>query len=158
LLVAQQHVPAPHPGHEALGAALAVLGAMAFAAYLIVVRDIRDQIGTRPTVTATYTVAASMLVVAAAIARQPLPPLGATAAWGGILAMALLSQLVGHTAMNAALRWFSPTTVAFTTLVEPVIAAVGALVLFGETLTGVAVAGAVLLLASIATVLWTVPN
>ncbi len=43
-------------------------------------------------------------------------------AWLGILAMALVSQLLGHTALNAALRDFTPSTIALTTLLEPVIA------------------------------------
>ncbi len=158
LVIAQKHVPAPHPGHEALGAVLALVGAMAFAGYLIAVRDVRDQVGTRSTVTVTYGVAAVLLTAAAALAHQPPPPAAATAAWGGILAMALISQLLGHTAMNASLRWFSPTVVAFSTLIEPVIAAIAALLLFGETLGPVAVFGALVLLGSIGTVLWTVPN
>ena len=80
-------------------------------------------------------------------------------AWGGILAMALVSQLLGHTGMNAALRWFSPSAVSFSTLLEPVIAACWRSLLFGETLSA---AGdrrrARLLLASIGAVLWIAPD
>ena len=123
----------PHPGHAILGATLALIGSAAFAAYLLLVRDVRARAGTRTIVTTTYTAAALLLIVAALCAREPLPDLHAYGAWGGIVAMALVSQLLGHTGMNAALRWFSPTAVSFSTLLEPVIAALLALLLFGET-------------------------
>jgi drug/metabolite transporter (DMT)-like permease len=141
-----------------LGAALALAGAAAFAAYLLFVREVRADLSTRAIVTTTYSTAAIVLVIMALLARQPPPPLHAYAAWGGILAMALISQLLGHTGMNAALRWFSPTAVSFSTLLEPVFAAALALVLFGETLSTIAILGAVLLLGSIGTVLWTAPD
>ncbi len=57
---------------------------------------------------------------------------------------------LGHTALNAALRWFTPSAVALTTLFEPVIAAVLAFFAFGERLTPAALAGGVLLLLAIA--------
>jgi drug/metabolite transporter (DMT)-like permease len=150
--------PAPISGHAMLGAALALAGAAAFAAYLLLVREVRADLSTRAIVTTTYTAAAIVLVILALLAHQPPPPLHAYAAWGGILAMALISQLLGHTGMNAALRWFSPTAVSFSTLLEPIFAAALALVLFGETLSAIAILGAVLLLGSIGTVLWTAPD
>lgn len=158
MITTSHRVLAPEPGHTLLGAALALLGAAAFAAYLLFVREVRAELGTRTIVTTTYTTAAIVLVILALIARQPPPALHAYGAWGGIVAMALISQLLGHTGMNAALRWFSPTAVAFSTLLEPVFAAALALALFGETLSVVAIAGAVLLLGSIAVVLWIAPD
>ncbi len=140
---------APVPGFEILGAALALTGGIAFAAYFLLIRDVRDAYGTRAIVTRTYTWAAIVLVIAAAAARQAPPPLTDAQAWGGILAMALVSQLLGHTALNAALRWFSASAVALTTLLEPVTAAILALLIFGERLTPSAVAGGVLILAAI---------
>ncbi|MBV8434754.1 MAG: DMT family transporter, partial [Candidatus Eremiobacteraeota bacterium] len=143
----------PIGGHEALGALLAIAGSVAIGAYFILVREVRAQLDTRTIVTHTYAWAAAVLVVAAAIAHQPPPPLTASAAWSGIVAMALISQLLGHTAMNAALRWFTPSAVSFSTLLEPVVAAVLALLFFGEGIAPAAVAGAVLLLVSIGIVL-----
>lgn len=158
LVTSSNHSPSPHPGHAVLGAALALGGSAAFAAYLLLVRDVRAALSTRAIVTTTYTTAAIVLVVAALVAHQPPPALSSYGAWGGILAMALISQLLGHTGMNAALRWFSPTAVSFSTLLEPVIAAALALVLFGETLSGAAIAGALLLLGSIGAILWIAPD
>jgi drug/metabolite transporter (DMT)-like permease len=67
--------------------------------------------------------------------------------------MALVSQLLGHTAINASLRWFSPSAVSFTNLIEPVAAAVLALFIFGEALAPPAIAGGAVLLIAIGIVL-----
>jgi drug/metabolite transporter (DMT)-like permease len=82
-----------------------------------------------------------------------MPPLHDGVAWGGIVAMALVSQLLGHTAMNAALRWFSPSVLAFTTVVEPVIAALLALAIFHESLAPPALLGGAVVLVAIGIVL-----
>lgn len=144
---------APIPGHDLAGALLALAGGMAIAAYFILVREVRADLGTRTIVTHTYGWAAIVLIAVAVAVRQPLPAPADTAAWGGIAAMALISQLLGHTAMNASLRWFTPSAVAFSTLLEPVVAALLALLLFGEGVAPLAIVGAVFLLASIAVVL-----
>jgi drug/metabolite transporter (DMT)-like permease len=158
MIVGFNHTPPPQPGHEWLGAALAIAGSVAFAAYLLLVREVRAARRTQTIVTHTYTAAAVVLALAAIAAHQPPPPIHAAAAWGGILAMALISQLLGHTAMNAALRWFSPSAISFSTLLEPVVAALLAVALFGEALSALALAGGVLLLLSIGTVLWIAPD
>lgn len=144
---------APIPGHDLAGALLAVAGGMAIAAYFILVREVRAGLGTRTIVTHTYGWAAVLLIAAAAVFRQEPPPASDAIAWGGIAAMALVSQLLGHTAMNASLRWFTPSAVAFSTLLEPVVAAVLALAIFREAIAPLAFAGAVILLCSIAVVL-----
>ncbi|MDQ2992926.1 MAG: DMT family transporter [Candidatus Eremiobacteraeota bacterium] len=143
----------PVTGHQLLGAGLALVGSVAIGAYFILVREVREALDTRAIVTRTYSWAALALVVAAAIAHQPPPPLAATTAWSGILAMALISQLLGHTALNAALRWFSPSAINFATLLEPVIAALLALAIFGEAVAPLSIVGGVILLVSIGVVL-----
>ncbi len=145
--------PAPHPGHEWIGGGLALIGAIAFAGYLTLVRTVRDKLGTQRIVTHTYGWAAGVLIVGALVGRQPLPPPSATASWGGIAAMALISQLLGHTAINASLRWFSPSAISFANLLEPVFAAALALAIFGEPVPPLALLGAVILLAAVFVVL-----
>jgi drug/metabolite transporter (DMT)-like permease len=149
LVVGFNRTRPPIAGHELLGDALAVAGAIAIGAYFILVREVRESFGTRAIVTRTYSWAALVLVVASLAARQPPPAFGDAHAWGGILAMALVSQLLGHTALNASLRWFSPSAVAMTSLLEPVAAAVLALFIFGEGLTPLALGGGLLVLAAI---------
>ena len=143
----------PHPGHELFGAALALLGSFAIGAYLLLVREVRDRFSTRAIVTRTYGWSAVALVAGAALAHQPPPSVHAKAAWAGIFAMAFASQLLGHTGLNAALRWFTPSAISFTTLLEPVFASVLALVVFGEAVTPLAFLGGIILLGSIAVVL-----
>jgi drug/metabolite transporter (DMT)-like permease len=158
LVVGFNAVAPPVPDHAALGAALALGGSLAIAAYFVLVREVRASLDTRAIVTRTYGWAAIALVAAALVTRQPPPPLHDAAAWGGILAMALISQLLGHTALNASLRWFSPSAVSFSTLVEPAIAAVLALVIFGERLAPAAIAGGIVLLLAIGVVLREEPS
>lgn len=149
LVVGFSHTLPPIPGHHLLGSALALIGAIAIGAYFVLVREIRDQYGTRSIVTRTYSWAALALLIASLAARQPPPAFSDTQAWGGILAMALVSQLLGHTALNASLRWFSPSAVGMSTLLEPVTAAVLAFFIFGEKLTPLALGGGVLVLLAI---------
>lgn len=149
LVVGFSRTRPPITGHEVLGGALALAGAAAIGAYFLLVREVREDYGTRAIVTRTYTWAAVLLVIASAVARQAPPAATDAKAWAGILAMALISQLLGHTALNASLRWFSPSAVAFTTLLEPVLAAYLAYLAFGEQLTAAAIGGGVLLLAAI---------
>jgi drug/metabolite transporter (DMT)-like permease len=150
LVVLAHNAPAPIAGHTLAGALLATLGAVAMAGYLMLVRSVRADLQTIEIVARTYTWAAIVIAPLAFIAREYPPPLSAQNAWFGILAMALISQLLGHTSINIALRWFTPTTVGFSTLLEPVIAAVLGALIFGEALSGVTLIGAVLLFGAIA--------
>ncbi len=143
----------PIPGHGSLGVLLALAGAFAIGAYWIVVREVRDRFDTRAIVTRTYSWAALALFLAALFAHQAPPPLHERIAWGGILAMAVISQLVGHTALNASLRWFSPNAISFATVLEPVIAGVLALIIFHESLSLVAICGGLIVLGAIVVVL-----
>jgi drug/metabolite transporter (DMT)-like permease len=63
--------------------------------------------------------------------------------------MALVSQLFGHTALNAAVRRLSATFVATVTLIEPAIAGVLAALIFGERLAPASLAGGLVVLAGI---------
>ena len=150
LVVASRNTPAPVAGHALLGAALATLGAIAMAVYLTLVRRVRAQLSTVQIVARTYGWAALVLLPVAALAHEHPPATGAHLAWFGIIAMAVFSQLLGHTAMNFSLRSFTPTTVGFSTLLEPVIAAVLGALIFGEALGGAELLGAIFLFAAIA--------
>jgi len=150
LVVVQHAAPAPIPGHAVLGAFLATLGAIAMSVYLTIVRSVRSDLDTLAIIARTYSWAAIVLAALALIIHENPPALADRSAWFGIIAMALISQLLGHTAMNVSLHWFTPTTVGFATLFEPVIAAVLAAVIFGEALAGTTLAGAVLLFVAIA--------
>jgi drug/metabolite transporter (DMT)-like permease len=156
-LIALRHdAPAPVPGNALLGEGLALLGAAAIGVYLVIVRNAGarpasgEALPTSSIVARTYGWAAVVLIGLAAFAHQPPPAGNDGLAWFGILAMALVSQALGHTALNAALRDFTPSTVALSTLLEPVSAAVLAALLFHEGLSPQAFVGALIVLAAVA--------
>jgi len=157
LALARTPTPPPVAGHALLGDALALIGSIAIGAYLLIVRDAARNdgvvLGTRQIVARTYGWAALALVLGAGFAHEGPPALGDGTAWGGILAMAFISQLLGHTAFNAALRDFSPTVISMATLLEPVVAALLAAALFREALSFQAIIGGALVLAAVAVTL-----
>jgi drug/metabolite transporter (DMT)-like permease len=158
-IATQRTAPAPQPGHLLLGETLALGGGMALAAYLVLVRAFGyapprgEPLSTLEVVARTYASASLALLAASALAHQEPPAFADWRAWGGILAMAIVSQGVGHTAMNAALRDFSPNVVALTTLLEPPIAAALAVPIFAETLAPQVLAGGCAVLAGVASAL-----
>jgi drug/metabolite transporter (DMT)-like permease len=133
-----------------LGIGLALCGAAAMAVYLLLVRASDRRYTTLAVVGRTYPIAALVLAAAALVTNDGFPSLHAGGAWAGILALALVSQLFGHTALNAAVRVLSATFVATTTLLEPLIAAVAAAFVFGEHPAPFTAAGATLILIAIA--------
>ena len=127
----------------------AILGAMAIGAYLLLVQPIQPQLGTLKTVTWTYTSAAVALWAGVLILQEnPLPHSLST--WGAILGLALIPQLIGHTIMNAALRYVSPAIIAASTLLEPVIAAILARIFLKETITPLQIVGGIIVLIGMA--------
>ena len=142
-------VGAPDRANTPLGIVLALAGAVAIAGYLVVVRGIDARYDTLAVTARTYGYAALLLIAGAVVLHDPLPPFGDARAWGGIAAMALISQLFGHTALNAAVRVLSATFVSTMTLLEPVIAALLAAWLFGERLGAATALGAFVILAAI---------
>jgi drug/metabolite transporter (DMT)-like permease len=94
-----------------------------------------------------------MALVLGALLVGESPPQNDTTAWFGIIAMALVSQLLGHTALNASLRAFSATVVALSTLLEPVFAAILAVLFLQEHLSLQTMVGSLIVLASLAVIL-----
>jgi drug/metabolite transporter (DMT)-like permease len=142
-------VGAPAKTDTPLGIVLALGGSVAIAVYLILIRGTDARYSTLAVVGRTYPIAALILLAATVLVHDPIPPFAATSAWAGILAMALLSQLFGHTALNAAVRTLSATFVATVTLIEPAIAAGLAALIFHERLSPATLGGSVLILAAI---------
>ncbi|MBX7197318.1 MAG: DMT family transporter [Sandaracinaceae bacterium] len=77
----------------------------------------------------------------------PDPPSLASLGW--VAATALVSQLVGHTALTWALRHASPTHVALATTAEPVIAALVVFVWLGEEPGALVIAGSLVTLGGV---------
>jgi drug/metabolite transporter (DMT)-like permease len=133
-----------------LGNALALAGAVAIAAYVLALRGQRsDVLATAAMITST---AALATLPAVLLADAPLWPSSSTSAlW--LLALALGPQVVGHTALNAALRHLPAAVVSGSILLEPVMATALAFIVLHEaagiqTLIGsvITLVGVVLLL------------
>jgi drug/metabolite transporter (DMT)-like permease len=131
-----------------LGNALALAGALAASAYLLIGRGLRARLSLLTYVWIAYGIAAMLLLLAAMASGAPVTGLSGTALLL-LLALALGPQLIGHTAVNWALRRTPATVVALAILGEPLGAAVLARVLFGETFSGAQLAGFAMLLCGI---------
>jgi drug/metabolite transporter (DMT)-like permease len=133
-----------------IGYALALAGAVSAAAYLLLGRSAQRQgLGLQAYIGVAYGVAAVVLL--------PLPLLFglsytaySAATFGWILGLALVPQLIGHTAYNYAMKHLDPTLVATAILLEPVGASLLALAIFGEVPTWLTLIGALILLSGVA--------
>lgn len=101
------------------GDLLAVLGAIAVAAYFLIGRNLRRRLSLLTYVTPTYWTAAVVLTVAMLLSGQAVAgyPLRTYLV---ILLMAIGPQVVGHSSFNWALGYLSPTFVTVSILGEPV--------------------------------------
>ena len=133
-----------------IGDLLALAGAVAIAVYLIVAQNLQSRIGSMRLITWTYTCAAVVLwPFAMALESGRILPNGLPG-WGSIIGMALIPQLIGHTAMNWSLNHFTANAVGAATLLEPLFAAALAWWLFQESITPLQSAGALVLLLGVA--------
>lgn len=130
------------------GDLLAATGGLLVVPYLLLVQRAQLAFGTLRAVTWAYGSAAACLWLIALPQREGrLPP--TPAAWASVLSMALVPQLLGHTALNRSLRHFSAAQVSAATLLEPVIAAFLAWLLLRESVSIGQMAGAALLLCGV---------
>jgi len=123
-----------------LGNGLALVGAWAVTGYLLLGRTAQNKgLTTGHHVRLAYSVAALVLALLT-LAPQVLTGLAVFAppaappvqAYVWLLALALLSQLLGHSCLNWSVRWVSPTLVSLTVLTEPLVASLLGYFVFGE--------------------------
>jgi len=132
-----------------LGDSLALLGALMVTGYWVIGRRVRGSLSLVPYVAIVYSMAAVVLLIMAAGARQPLTGYDTTTyLW--LVLLALVPQLVGHSSFNWALARLPAVFVAVATLGEPIGATVLAYFLLSETPTTIRMFGAALVLAGIA--------
>jgi drug/metabolite transporter (DMT)-like permease len=130
------------------GDLLALLGAVAIAVYLSAGRVLRASVSLTSYIFATYGTAAVVLCAAVWAARLPVTGYSVpTYVWLGLLA--LLPQLVGHSAFNWALKYLPATYVSVTILGEPVGSTVLAVLVLREVPGFVELVGILLILAGI---------
>ena len=130
------------------GNALALLGAVAAAAYVLAGRSTRQAVPVLPYVIVVYSVCTVGLLAivglgeAALLGYQPRE-------WVLFLAMAVGPGVFGHTVLNWALGHLESSLVSVSLLGEPIGASLLALVLLGEVPEGATVAGGIVVLSGI---------
>jgi drug/metabolite transporter (DMT)-like permease len=129
------------------GNALAVVGALTAAVYVLAGRSLRQRISLLPYVTVVYTVCAGVLLTLVLAAGQPLgyPP----REWLIFLAMAVGPGVFGHTVLNWALGHLRSSVVSVSLLGEPAGSALLALLLLSEVPAPATLLGGAVVLAGI---------
>ena len=138
------------PPHPALGNALALGAAVLVSGYYLVGRAVRQRTSFLAFFAPVNAIAAATAFAACAATGTPVVLAPATLAL--CLAMAVGPGLVGHGSFAFALGTVPASTLSLLGLAEPVIASALAAALFGETPSGVALAGIACVLASISAV------
>ncbi len=153
LLLAVAGVVTASAGHDwrggmLTGDLLALAGAIAMASYLLLSQRAQSRLPFRRYLAIAYGSAAAALWLAVAITDTTAGGFNA-ATWWALAGMAAISQLIGHSGSNWALRHVSPLFVAVVLVGEPVLAAMLAWWLLGEGLDWQTGAGGLLILTGI---------
>lgn len=136
-------------GNSALrGDFLALLGSIWAAIYLLLGRRLRQKLSLLAYIFVCYSSAAAILWLVILLMQLPVSGFS-TSTWAAFGAMALFTQLVGHTSYNWALRWVGTGLIAVSLLGEPIGSILLAYVIFDEGLTWMKVVGGVFILTAI---------
>ena len=131
-----------------VGDLLALAGGVFIAGFLLLAQTARQSVGLLPFVTLVYGGAAFLLWSVVIVLGLPVAGLSATT-YGALIGVALVSQVIGHTGFNWAVRAIPPTLLAVTLLGEPVLATAFGWVYFGEGFGWPTALGGVLILTGI---------
>ena len=153
LLLAVGGVVTASAGHDwkggmLTGDLLAAAGAIAMASYLLLSQRAQSHLSFRRYLAIAYGSAAALLWIAVATTGTKAGGFNA-ATWWALAGMAAISQLIGHSGSNWALRHLSPLFVAVVLVGEPVLASLLAWRLLGEGLDWQTGAGGALILTGI---------
>jgi len=133
---------------QLLGDLLALTGAVMVAGYLMIGRKVRARRSLVTYIALVYGAAMVTLLVMVLVAGEPMFGFS-PAAYGWMLALGLVPQLIGHSTLNWALRHLSATYVSIVTLAEPLSAGLLAYIILGEAVSWSTAAGGALILAGI---------
>jgi len=135
-------------GRALLGDALALAGSLAISAYMLVGRGLRRKLSTLAFVWPCYGVAGMVLLLLCLLSGQSLVGLSGRS-YLMLTLLALVPQIVGHTAVNWALAVVSPIVVTLAILGEPIGSSLLAWLILHEAPPSTALLGGVLILAGI---------
>ena len=130
------------------GDALGILAGAAYGGYLLVVSRFRHRMSTSVVMGVTTLSCAVFLFPATLAMGESLVP-GTAIAWGLLLALALVTHAGGQGLLVFAMKFLPATTSSVTLLLQPVVAACGAWLLFSEKLGIWQIMGGCIVLAGI---------
>ena len=137
-----------HDSSTLAGNLLAIGGALGAAGYFLAGRKLRAEIDTFPYVTAVYTISALLLLVMAIISGVSLFNYNLKE-FLLFFAIAIIPQIIGHTSLNWALKYFSATAVSIIILGEPIGASLLAFFILGESLTLIKIFGGIIIICGV---------
>lgn len=135
-------------GGELAGDGLGLLTAMFYAGYQLTVKALRARASTASIMAWSGLVMAAVLLPIALLSGEQILP-ATPAGWLKLLGLALISQAAGQSLIAYAMAHLPATFSSVGLLLQPVMAALFAWVLLGETLGGIAIAGGVAVLIGI---------
>ena len=133
-----------------VGDLLCLLAGFFYAFYILLLQSARARLGNWSLLTWSSLAGAPVLLALAVWQGEPVWP----ASWGPLIALALLSQVIGQGLLVFALKHFTPLVVGLTLLTQPAVSVIVGWFAFGEALApvdglGMALVGAALVLARI---------
>lgn len=120
-------------GTHVLGDVLGLIAAVFYAAYMLAIKQARERVSTAMLMTLSTTITALILLPVALLSPQPILPNGSQG-WSVLLSLALVSQVLGQSLIAYAFAHLSAALSSVTVLIQPVVAAALAWVLFAEAL------------------------
>ena len=135
-------------GKPLWGDFLALMGSISAAFYLMLGRNLRRKLSLLAYVIVCYGSAALILWIV--VLAMGLPMTGfSTGTYAAFAGMAVISQIIGHSSYNWALKWFSTSLIAVSLLGEPIGATILAYIIFDEHLTWTKLIGGALILSAV---------
>jgi drug/metabolite transporter (DMT)-like permease len=136
-------------GTRLLGDALGALTAVFYAGYMLSIKDARDARASTARLMAWSTaISAAALLPVALLAPQPFLPASA-AGWLPLLGLALVSQILGQGLIAYAFAHLPASLSSVSLLIQPVVAALAAWMIFSEPVGPMQFAGGAIVLAGI---------
>lgn len=135
-------------GRALLGNILALFGAWLSASYLLVGRRVRPRLSLISYSFIVYGSAALLLILMVVFTRQPVSGFS-PAIYGYLVLLAVIPQLMGHSAFNWALRYVPATLVSLALLGEPIGTTILAMLFLKEAPAGGEILGGALILTGI---------
>jgi drug/metabolite transporter (DMT)-like permease len=129
-----------------VGDLFSLAAGLLYAVYLLTLQGARGQFGSWSLLAWVSLFGAPVLLVIALALGEPVWP----GDWGPIIGLFVLSQLIGQGLMVFALKYFPPLVVGLALLTQPAVASLYGWLAFGEVLSGLDIAGMVLVGAALA--------